>query len=176
LGIGPMNYACKGPVYRAAHPHSFPMQFLSEWGVPAFALLLVICSFIALKLFQRLRQPDSTYSAKRFLEIALTAGLMAAAIHACLSGVLVMPASQIAGILLCGWLCGSTTPKHTVGKTTASISIGLALILLTSILFVGFALSEIRLHEQRLEETRVMDKLIPRLWQNGKVCVLYQKS
>jgi len=177
LGIGPMNYACKGPVYRAAHPHSFPMQFLSEWGIPAFLLLLAICLFVTLSLFRQMKDQEPVSNSTGFLQIALLTGLLAAAIHACLSGVLVMPASQVAGTLLCGWLLGSidSAPKTVATRKYSALGY-LAFPLVLSIIFMLFAISEIRLHEQRLSETASMDKLIPRLWQNGKVCVLYQNQ
>jgi len=176
LGIGPMNYACKGPIYRAAHPHSFPMQFLSEWGMPAFVLLLVVGVFIAFKLILTLRSGDETGKSIRFVQVALATGLIAAAIHACLSGVLIMPASQVAGILIAGWLLGAlpVTPKQ--GLQRLPVNAVLILSLLVSFTFLWFAKSEISLHEQRLEQTPAMDRLIPRLWQNGKVCGLYQRS
>ncbi len=47
LGIGPMNYACIGPLNRAAHPHNFPLQFASEWGVSAVLLLLLVAAYLS---------------------------------------------------------------------------------------------------------------------------------
>lgn len=176
LGIGPMNYACKGPVYRAAHPHSFPMQFLSEWGIPAFALLLTVCLFVAVRLLQQMKYQVPESRSIEFLQIVLLTGLLAAAIHACLSGVLVMPASQVAGVLICGWLLGSVESAPTAGIKKTRTLIGLTLVFILSIIFLIFAISEIQLHEQRLAETAGKDQLIPRLWQNGKVCVLYQNQ
>jgi hypothetical protein len=174
LGIGPMNYACKGPVFRAAHPHSFPMQFVSEWGIPAFLLLLISSGFVAWRLVTALRANTGSNFHTSCLHVALATGLVAAAIHACLSGVLIMPASQVAGILVCGWLLGNlpiSKPASVSGHfARALLPVGL----IGSLLFLWFAQEQIRQHEQSLEQTPTMDRLIPRLWQNGKVCAIYQ--
>jgi len=182
LGIGPMNYACKGPVYRAAHPHSFPIQFLSEWGIPAFLLMLSVALFIAFRLVVTLRAETGTAGEQPVdaLKLALATSLIAAAICACLDGVLIMPASQVAGILMVGWMIGTSGSTglqiaHPPARKFAP-TIFLAFALATSLLFLTFARQEIAIHEQSLEATPLMDRLIPRLWQNGKVCAIYQNA
>jgi len=182
LGIGPMNYACKGPVYRAAHPHSFPIQFLSEWGIPAFLLMLSVALFIAFRLVITLRAEKRTENGQPVdaLQLALATSLISAAICACLDGVLIMPASLVAGILMVGWIIGTSgtaTPQFAqlpARKVTPIIFLVFALAI--SLLFLSFARQEIAIHEQSLEATPLMDRLIPRLWQNGKVCAIYQDA
>lgn len=178
LGIGPMNYACSGPLYRAAHPHNFPLQFLAEWGIPAFLLLLPVTGFLLLALFRQVRQPQAgSVPLAGFLATAL----LAAAIHACLSGVLVMPASQVAGLLVGGWLLGTlppaqASPRHSQAPASMALRVALLLGLALSIALLAFARREIAVSELRLEQTEVMDRGIPRLWQNGKVCRLYREA
>ncbi len=176
LGIGPMNYACTGPIYRAAHPHNFPLQLMVEWGIPAFLLLLLVAGIALLKLLHGLRKP-----AKEDLPVVPLAGylalaLLAASIHACLSGVLVMPASQVAGVLVGGWLLGMLPAPASIrpAKVLASLLLlsGLAL----SVALLAFARQEIAVSALRLEQTPLMDRGIPRLWQNGKVCRLYREA
>ncbi len=176
LGIGPMNYACKGPIYRAAHPHSFPLQFLSEWGIPAFVLLLSIVTFNGLKLLIVLRQPAPATKTTTYIQVALATGVTAAAIHSCLSGVLIMPASEVTGILISGWLLGALPVDSSSGFLKPWRNGALVFGLAISLALLLFAKSEINLHEIRLEQTPSMDQLIPRFWQNGKVCRLYQLS
>lgn len=182
LGIGPMNYACKGPTLRAAHPHSFPLQFLGEWGIPAFLLLVLAGGFMVIALWRALRSPANT-SDKRNIAAYLATGVLAAAILSLLDGVLIMPASQVTGILICGWLLGSlAVSPPVVGTVVGSrplfpgllAKVLLAVALIVSLVFLWFAQTEINQHEQALEQTHMMDRLIPRLWQNGKVCQLYQ--
>jgi len=85
-----------------------------------------------------------------------------------------MPASQIAGILVCGWLLGLMPLPVLRGRSyRASVALlvsGLAL----SAAFLVFAWHELAASETRLEQTQVLDRGIPRLWQNGKVCRLYR--
>jgi hypothetical protein len=176
LGIGPMNYACTGPLYRAAHPHNFPLQFMAEWGIPAFLLFLLVAGFLFLSLFRTLRRPRACCEPVMPLAGFLATALLAAAIHACLSGVLVMPASQVAGVLVGGWLLGTlpaqASPRLAKGPASLLLLSGLAL----SFALLAFARQEIAVAELRLEQTPIMDRGIPRLWQNGKVCRLYRDA
>ncbi len=177
LGIGPMNYACTGPVYRAAHPHNFPLQLLGEWGVPAFLLTAVLGVFLALKLIGTLRSAAGDWTA---VSIFLAAGAIAAALHAGLSGVMVMPASQVCGILLSGWLLGSipvaANDESPAGKKPwKAIAVLLGGLVLAAALGV-FAGKEAAVSSIRLQQTQKMDRLIPRFWQNGKVCRLYHEA
>ena len=176
LGIGPMNYACSGPIYRAAHPHNFLLQLAGEWGIPALLLLLLLVSFMAVKLVRRLRPPEKNRKdvppPADFLAIAL----LAASIHACLSGVLVMPASQVAGILVCGWLLGILPIPAAVRPANLSGTLVLAAGLSLCIALLVFARHELAVAEVRFGQTPQMDRGIPRLWQNGKVCRLYRNA
>ncbi|MGH8034081.1 MAG: O-antigen ligase family protein, partial [Lysobacterales bacterium] len=176
LGIGPMNYACQGPVYRAGHPHNFPLQFMSEWGVPSSLLLIPVLGFLLFSLLHRLRTPEEPGDPKVKLAGFLATGVFAAAINSCFSGVLMGPASQVTGVLVSGCLLGLvSTPLQLVSARKGG-TVVLAAALIVSLLFLVFAREEITVSELRFEQTPVMDRAIPRFWQNGKVCVLYQKA
>jgi hypothetical protein len=176
LGIGPMNYACTSPIYDSASPHNFPLQVMAEWGIPAFLLLLLVAGFLFLVLFRTLRKPRACSAPVMPLTGFLATALLAAAIHACLSGVLIAPASQVAGVLVGGWLLGTlpiqASLRHSQVPATTVLLSGLVL----SIAFLAFARQEIAVAELRLEQTPIMDRAIPRLWQNGKVCRLYRDA
>jgi len=176
LGIGPMNYACTGPVYRSAHPHSFPLQIAAEWGTPALLLMLTVAAYCWIRLFLQLRKPEQPSGTDHRLAGILATALLAASFHACLSGVLVMPASQVAGVLVCGWLLGLMPAPASPGKnqmaSTALLISGLAV----SAVFLTFARHELAVSATRLEQTQILDRGIPRLWQNGKVCRLYREA
>ncbi len=181
LGIGPMNYACKGPTYRAGHPHSFPLQFLSEWGTPAFLLLLAIGAYAAFALVRALRKPGSTASESPELAAYFATGVLSALILSGVDGVFIMPESQVAGVLVGGALLGmfsggrgAATAAFPNGTLRNGSTLVLLLALGISFAFLVFAEHEIRVSAERLEQTELMDRGIPRLWQNGKVCVLYQ--
>jgi len=176
LGIGPMNYACKGPIYRAASPHNFFLQILGEWGIPAFMLLMLIAGFLCLGLLRTLRKPEHPSNSAMPLMCFIAMGVLAASIHACVSGVLEMPASEVTGVLVTGFLLGLLPAKQAGGRTSLSTGhVVLFLSLALSFALLAFTRQEIAVSQTRFEQTPLMDRLIPRLWQNGKVCRLYQK-
>lgn len=170
LGNGPMNYACTGPVHRAGHPHNFPLQFAGEWGLAAITALACIVAFSFLTLFQaNWRQAAPAYSAQLvgFLTIALTA----AAIYSFLSGVLVMPASQVAGALIGGWLM-DVSRRHAgavIGRRWPATSV-LVSGLLISLIVTVFSGGEAGKNEFRSTLIPAIDSGIPRYWQQGKLC------
>jgi len=176
LGIGPMNYACMGPPGRAAHPHNFPIQFLAEWGFPALLLLLISGAYLAFRLLLTLRhlptEADKRTSSSNNLSVALGTGIMAAAIHACFSGVLIMPASQVTGILITGWFLGSlpqgqnTTYPSIFGKLI--LVLGLAI----SSALLWFGAQQVTSNIPRYEAMDKPGRLLPRFWQFGKDCRL----
>ncbi len=177
LGIGPMNYACTGPLDRAGHPHNFPLQFMVEWGVPALLLLLFAAGFLLFKLASALRKPTAGFAQNVSLAACFAGGVVAATILACLDGVLTMPASQVTGVLVCGGLLG-LLPVLPGGKPQSGIkaSVVLTLALVVSIAFLAFARQELAIAAVRWDQTSLMDRGIPRLWQNGKVCRLYREQ
>ena len=175
LGIGPMAYACTSPINQAAHPHNFPLQFALEWGIPAFLLLAVLAGSWIWKLQKSLCSPGQQEEPDRALAGFFACGVLAALCHACLSGVLVMPASQLTGVLVCGTLVGLVRPRNSDGRgATAGGTIFLVCCLLVSLALLEFARKEMAVAAIRLEQTAVMDQAIPRFWQNGKVCRLYR--
>jgi O-antigen ligase len=177
LGIGPGNYACKGWPTRSAHPHSFPLQILAEWGVPAFAVLLVIAAYLAWAALCRLRAtvPDSHSPGVAGI---LFSAVLAAAIHACFSGVLLMPASQLTGVLIGGWLLAAVRERqqvHTV-QGSRSTSLILTLALAAAVALAAFGWRDHAVRQQRFENSPAWGLAIPRFWHNGKVCGVYQRT
>ena len=102
--------------------------------------------------------------------------MLAAAVHACLSGVLVMPASQAAGVLVCGWLLGLLPNDAPARIANLSATILLRSGLVMSLALFAFALHEITVSDLMLEQTQMLDRGIPRFWQNGKVCRIYRET
>lgn len=180
LGIGPMNYACKGPIYREGHPHSFPLQFLSEWGAPAFLLLLAIGGYAALALIRALRQGEELATSNPAVAAFFATGILSALMLSGLDGVFVMPESQVTGVLVGGGLLGmmarrqrAVAGSHINPTLSRWPSILIVVAICFSLAFLAFAQHEIRVSTERFEQTPPFDRGIPRLWQNGKVCVLY---
>jgi hypothetical protein len=174
LGIGPINFACTGPPYRSAHPHNFPLQIAGEWGITALVLLLMMMAFGCIRLWRSLRAGKEARANNTPLTGFLATALLAAAIHACLSGVLVMPASQVTGVLVCGWLLGLLPAPVSIRTSNYSAPVLLTFGLALSASLLAFTWHEFADAELRFEQTPLLDRGIPRLWQNGKVCRLYR--
>ena len=116
LGAGPLHFAHYGrDLEISASPHGWPFQIGSEWGLPA---LLVLCGALALALF-KLWQLRKLVAAKD--QSTLTAWLvtgLAILVDGVVSGLIVMPTSQlwIALYVGCawGWTCARSPTVKTV--------------------------------------------------------------
>lgn len=170
LGIGPMNYACTNAVWYG-HPHNFPLQIAAEWGLPAALILAAVFVGLLASATRRIRRLSSESCAKAAPASLLLTGVLAAAIHSCFSGVLVMPASQVTGVLVCGVLLGSLAPAQGHRRTFHTRWIVIAGSILSLALLIQGG-REISTMEERAAQLppRIF---APRIWQDSKVCVLY---
>lgn len=176
LGIGPMNIACTGPDARWAHPHNFAIQFVQEWGVPAGAILLAALGWLGFLIFGRLRSQAAQPSIEVAVPSLLVTGLVAAGAYSMLSGVLVMPASQVAGILVGGWLLGLTPVKPSAKRLKAVLALStLTTILLVCTAVTGFSFIEAGKREYRTTFIPVPAQGAPRYWQQGKLCSYFDR-
>ncbi len=107
LGVGPMQFAAGAPVL-SAHPHNAVLQWLAEWGIPAALVMVAIIAmaFAAWVAGCRTSARDSDGFAGSAVRSALTAALAGAAMHAMVSGIVVMPLSQLLLIMIAGWAWG----------------------------------------------------------------------
>ena len=99
LGVGPLHYAYY-PNGIGAHPHNSLLMIASEWGVPValFILFLAVWGFYSwCRYVQRTPSP---------VHMALTVSLSATLLYSLVSGVIVMPLSQLMLGLLIGWTIG----------------------------------------------------------------------
>jgi putative inorganic carbon (HCO3(-)) transporter len=112
-GVGPMMLALDhNPV--ATHPHNALIQLAAEWGLPAAILLAGVGIRLWWRLVSSLPRQNLTSSAARttsvrfdlLLPVALVWAITAAAIHAMVDGLLVMPYAQVAGAVILGWTLG----------------------------------------------------------------------
>ncbi len=176
LGAGPMHYAMT--TMRAAHPHSAIMQWLAEWGIPATLFLVTLScrgfwAWIRQSLFFMETKPRTKVLSIR---IALTASLLAGGAHALVSGIIVMPMSQVLLVLVLGWAMGlylrEKKEKQSLPASSFSIrSFALILLCLVAIgsLIAGIAPDVLALPELQalyLQETGSA-WLLPRYWQQG---------
>jgi len=171
LGIGPMNYVCTSPEH-IGHPHNFPLQLAAEWGIP---VALAVCILFVLLLggaLQHLRRSDLEDPADRTISGLLLTGIFAAALHACVSGVMVMPASQVTGMLLVGLLLGLiSTRRHEKPSRIAIPAMISGIVMCGALLVLG--VHELGTRAERSAQLKPGEDLRPRMWQDAKVCRLY---
>lgn len=174
LGIGPMNYVCTSPV-PMSHPHNFVLQTAAEWGIFVAVAVSLVFLYLLLASFQWLRRQDSDASKKYKSASFLLTGILAAAFYCCLSGVLVMPASQVSGVLVCGMLMGMIAPGPSNNRPIPGARLFLPpLIFSIALLILGR--HELSSMDARAELLRPGYDLQPRIWQEGKICTFYTEQ
>lgn len=104
LGLGPMQFATLGSEV-GAHPHSWPLQIASEWGLPAFFLLAFALVWSAIRA-RDLIGSSSDFSIAALLAVAV------ALVYGLVDGIFVMPVSQTASALVLGFWLGSIPREH----------------------------------------------------------------
>jgi O-antigen ligase len=171
LGIGPYNYSCTRSHWYG-HPHSFPVQFAAEWGLIAATAMLLVFAWLFLVSTRAVRKVDDGEKDESLFPALLLVSFLTAMIHACLSGVLIMPASQVTGILVCGLLLGSFPLTETCEGHSFRPFWALVFTLLISVFLLFLGRSELNTMQERAE--KLPPRIIaPRIWQNAKVCTVY---
>lgn len=171
LGAGPLHFAHYGrDLEIGASPHSWLFQIASEWGLPALLLLFAVLALAIFKLWQ-LRK---TIAAKD--QDTLTAWLvtgLAILVDGLVSGLIVMPTSQlwIALYVGCawGWTCSRSPPLQTVvfrPTRVHSVLMTVCALLLMYAMVNGIwpELTEINVRNSANSETK---GLFPRIFSNG---------
>ncbi|WP_332879046.1 O-antigen ligase family protein [Massilia sp. S19_KUP03_FR1] len=106
LGVGPQHFAHEGAkLYAGAHPHNWILQIAAEWGIPALLCALGTIAFAARTLLRTgARVADSDLvNQSTFACLLVTCTAIFA--DGLLSGVIVMPQSQLAIVLVLGFAC-----------------------------------------------------------------------
>jgi hypothetical protein len=155
-----MNYVCTANV-RMSHPHSFPLRFLAEWGFPAMLALMMVFLAPGVRILRQLRGQSPEQAGDRFLSGCLMASVVCAALYACLSGVLIMPASQVAGVMIFGGLLGMSglAGRREGYRGARKICTSGALMSMLLLVLGWFELSTM---DSRSEKLRPGDDLLPR--------------
>jgi len=107
LGVGPHHFAHEGAALSwGAHPHNFALQIGAEWGLPALLCLLGAIGIGMLALVRCAKHiAPADLSGQQTLATMLAAGA-AILVDGLLSGVIVMPQSQMAIVLYLGCAAG----------------------------------------------------------------------
>lgn len=138
LGAGPMHFAHEAQrLQMGAHPHDWVLQIASEWGVPALICLALTLGIAFKALTGAARRLAADDVPNQTTLSALIAGCAAVCVDALVSGVLVMPQSQIAMTLLLGctigWYRGivplvpTETPQRPGMRFAASLCVAAAI-------------------------------------------------
>jgi len=171
LGIGPMNYVCTRPEY-IGHPHNFPLQLAAEWGVPVAFTVCMLFAVLMGYAVRRVRRSATEPANDSAVSGLMLIGIFAAALHACVSGVIVMPASQVSGLLIIGLFLGSTsTEKQQERARSTGFMISSGIVFCAALLTLG--VHELSTLAERSAQMTPGEDMRPRMWQDAKVCRLY---
>jgi len=171
LGMGPGRFGCDLRAALPAHPHDILLQLLSEWGFPAVLMVIAVLGYVAFRLIAYVRCVARTAPrGGRELNLSLAAALVAAAAHACVSGLLVMPASQLMSPLAGGWLLGLAYRNGGPAAAPLLTRAMLCAALLTSSSVAVFALREAPQLAVRQGGFSQRERSMPRFWQEGRAC------
>ncbi len=125
LGVGPMHFGYHPYGSTFAHPHNVALQWAAEWGLPAALLVFGLVAWGLWTWVQRVRQDICTEkglsgapSASATMRIALTGALVAGGTHALLSGLAIMPLSQLLMVMVLGCAWGLSRNKESHFEAT----------------------------------------------------------
>jgi putative inorganic carbon (HCO3(-)) transporter len=159
-----------------AHPHSAFFQWLAEWGVLSTTIMASLAAWGGWSWMQRER--DVIKETEDFLPgvgVALVATVLAGASHAMVSGLIVMPVSQVLLAVVGGraWGRYNRSDKRTGSglQRWPHHSIFCAAVL-SSMLVVGAAAEDLSTVEDRREaflEVVDRNRLSPRYWTQGYI-------
>lgn len=107
LGVGPQHFAYYQQTI-ANHPHNSLLQIAAEWGIPVAILIISLLVWGAISWRRKFYDSDSEIrsSEKKHVWIALFCSATAGLAYSMVSGVIVMPLSQIMFAAVIGMMLG----------------------------------------------------------------------
>lgn len=178
LGVGPMHYAW--PPYdfaRAAHPHNAFMQWLAEWGIPSTIIMSGLTVWGGWTWMKHERgRAGSASRASTVVAVSLVVAVLAGAAHALVSGLIVMPVSQVFLVLVGGWVWGRYRDEEASVEVDFSVRSHalFCVLLIGSMAIVGSSLRALSTVEERRSaflESVDRDAYSPRYWLQGYIGV-----
>lgn len=177
LGIGPMQFAFYSRTI-AAHPHDSVLLIACEWGIPAACIAAFIAGWALFRWVhhcqEALCRPGHPQRDKQ-LKVALTAALLAAGVHSLVSGIIVMPVSQMLLTVVVGWAQGIYDRESAAASVVRPPSARATTLLRITSLIVAIVLAACvapdipginqRVLHYKASHPRAI--LEPRLWQQG---------
>lgn len=113
FGVGPGQWGLHQSRVKNAHPHSAPLQLLSEYGIPAGTAAIALGALLLLQAAKTLRAGGTATTVS--VNAGLCAALVMGLVDSLFSGNLIMPHSQILLCVVAGWLFGRTHSRATAG-------------------------------------------------------------
>jgi O-antigen ligase len=174
FGVGPMHFAHDAARFRwGAHPHDWVLQIAAEWGLPAL-LLLGFALVRGLLALVRSRAGMSSIESGNVVLPALLVSGAAALVDGLVSGVIVMPQSQLAVALYLGlaiaWVRMSAPeegPSHAVRSAARLANAFVLLVALASLVGGTYADIVDLMHDGTPNDVVNHGQRWPRLWENG---------
>lgn len=171
LGIGPMGLSCSATNTLAAHPHSAPLQIMAEWGVPAF-LLVSILLFLGIKgwLARATDSPPPLSSRYHPLNPILFLSVSSSLLYSLVTGIIVMPLSQLVMMLVFGWILGREINHgpRSAPRRAKSILVGYLVLALSGVtILFGTLYSDAMTFPETLSNQFAYP---PRLWLQANTC------
>jgi len=171
LGAGPARFACNSDAILPAHPHNMLLQLLGEWGFPSTLLIISLAIYLSWKILKNVYSISQTpESNTHSLQYSLAAALVAGTIHTSVSGLLVMPSSQMMAALIGGWLLGAIPCRTFRLKQPSVLNMILIIGLASSLSIALFGASELHQLNRRLQGFSSTELQMPRFWHEGRVC------
>ena len=181
LGVGPLHYAHYAQQKGFnGHPHNFLFQIAAEWGLPALFTLTVLMYFAGKKMLQINTITVQPVDIKnQTISIVMLATGIAIAVDSMVSGLLVMPSSQLWVTLYagCAWgwaasrTAGQSFPTYSLSLKSRFGAVGFIVLLLVSFLNgLWPEILELRARENTLRTTQAHEQTVifkPRLWRFG---------
>ncbi|WP_353213991.1 O-antigen ligase family protein [Salinisphaera hydrothermalis] len=187
LGIGPMQFAAIDTGL-ASHPHNAVLQWAAEWGLPAAVLFVSGIGYLYFKwtgIARRLVTRDDSAIPPASV-VAITASLIAGGIHAMVSGVIDMPASQFMLVTVAGLAGGialSAAPvakaNRNPGRLDCVTNIAMRAMVLFASLYVGLFTAYDYWHRQHSPKPTtavyLRNTYQPRYWLDGTLTGMTQR-
>ena len=107
LGIGPAHYGRYAfDIDNGSHPHDWPLQIGAEWGIPALLCLVAVIWTASSRLLKTSRALDPGDTPNHLIATTLVVTGVAILVDGCVSGLIVMPVSQLLIALYIGCAAG----------------------------------------------------------------------
>lgn len=145
LGVGPMHYPYYGfhlnlrPGRLVAHPHNAWLSIAAQWGLIVTFILLAIFVQAVISIIKQLLK-SHIEPTRKTIRLGVTASFAAGLLHACVSGIIIMPLSQALLVVVVGWMIGEYMPKPAWNghiNIIPWVSSAIAIILAISLLIYG---------------------------------------